>query len=188
MRPRALTLVALVFLIGACASTGGQQAPEDGGPGPVAQDGAAIAPSRDAGGPLPFAIAVGLGEPGAYLPPLPDETLLLQRGCQGAQHVFTAIRARGTKGALARVEVRVFRTRDGVLVSVPLDVRLPYEPDPYSTGIKRITGLTPVIEVPGDVVGDAVEVRVAVTDDGGERAEGLVRGRVEWGPDSCGRH
>ncbi|MFO0638986.1 MAG: hypothetical protein U0183_07225 [Polyangiaceae bacterium] len=154
----------------------------------MAQDGASSSPGRDSGASLPFAIAVGLGEPGAYLPPLPDETLLLQRGCQGAQHVFTSIRARGPKGNLARVEIRVLRSRDGVLVSVPLDVKLPYEPDPFGERIKRISGLTPVIEVPGDVVGDVVEIRVSVTDDGGERAEGLVRGRVEWGPDSCGGH
>lgn len=184
---RALVLVLGLVLAG-CASATGEPAPMDGGRVPEGEDGAAVAPARDAGGALPFAIAVGLGEPGAYLPSLPDETLLLQRGCQGAQHVFTAIRARGAKGALARIEVRVLRSQDGMLVSVPLDVRLPYEPDPFSAGLKRITGLTPVIEVPGDVVGNQVEIRVAVTDDGGERAEGLVRGKVEWGADSCGAH
>ncbi len=156
----------------------------------------APATSVDSGAPTPstapaapaLKLAVGLGEPGAFVPPLEGEPFALQRGCQGAQHVFTSLRIRGAKGKLARVEVRVHRVDDEALVSVPTDVRLPLEPDAWSDTAARITGLTPVIETPSEVLGRQVLIRVALTDESGARVEGAIRGAVAWGTDSCGRH
>lgn len=133
-----------------------------------------------------FALRVGTGAPGTFEPHDDGAVLLLQRGCQGSQHVFTSLLAEGARGASGRVEIGVYRADDGALVSVPLDVRLPFEPDPSSGTARRITGLTPVIEVPNDVLEREVEVRATLTDDEGRRSSAAMRGPVRWGLDSCG--
>ncbi|HEU4405688.1 MAG TPA: hypothetical protein VFS43_10390 [Polyangiaceae bacterium] len=133
-----------------------------------------------------FPLRVGTGVPGTFEPHEDGAVLLLQRGCQGSQHVFTSLLAEGARGPSGRVEIGVYRADDGALVSVPLDVRLPFEPDPSSGTARRITGLTPVIEAPSDVIEREVEVRAALTDDEGRRANASMRGPVRWGVDSCG--
>ncbi|MBM4380458.1 MAG: hypothetical protein FJ086_14380 [Deltaproteobacteria bacterium] len=115
------------------------------------------------------------------------EGLLMQRGCQGAQHIFTSVRIFQPTPGTANVRVRVVRVSDGLEVSVPLDVTLPLEDDPQGQpGIGAITGLTPVMEVPKEVLGKEVSVHVSVTDAGGALGSGVMTGTVSWGPDSCG--
>jgi len=133
-------------------------------------------------------VAIGTGEPGVFLPAVDGATLDLQRGCQGSQHIFTSVRVAGASGFYARVSVQIVRVDDGAPVSVPFDVRLPFEVDPLSDRVRRVTGLTPVIEVPSDVLERAVEVRVIVSDELGESAHATMRGMVRWGADSCGAH
>lgn len=179
-----LVQVALV----ACSAESGPSVIDASSPLDVTAEGGPAPPiASDASAPR-LKLAVGLGEPGAFVPPLAGEPFALQRGCQGAQHVFTSLRIRGAKGKLARVEVRVHRVHDEALVSVPMDVRLPLEPDEWSDTAARITGLTPVIETPSDVLGREVVIRVALTDESAERVEGSIRGVVAWGTDSCGGH
>jgi hypothetical protein len=117
---------------------------------------------------------------------VPDgETLRLQRGCQGSQHVFTSLRVFGARDERLRVQVRIQRAADEQVVSAPLDLRLPTEEDP-EPGFVRITGLTPVIEAPRDVLGKEVIVSGSVQEQDGAAATATLRGLVEWGPDSCG--
>lgn len=183
----AITIALGAHLLGCSAEPGVATADASSVPAEASADGAPSTVPLDAGAST-LKLAVGLGEPGAFVPPLPAEPFALQRGCQGAQHVFTSLRIRGAKGKLARVEVRVHRADDEALVSVPMDVRLPLEPDAWSDTAARITGLTPVIETPSEVLGREVVIRVALTDESGARAEGSIRGTVAWGTDSCGRH
>lgn len=140
------------------------------------------------GGTAGLNVAIGTGEPGVFLPAVDGATFELQRGCQGSQHIFTSVRVSGASGSYARVGVQIVRVDDGAPVSVPLDVRLPFEVDLLSDRVRRVTGLTPVIEVPGDVLERAVEVRVIVFDERGESAQATMRGMVRWGADSCGAH
>ncbi|RYZ61736.1 MAG: hypothetical protein EOP08_13120 [Proteobacteria bacterium] len=132
--------------------------------------------------------AAGIGEPTIFIPVVAGDVLLLQRGCQGAQHIFTSLRMLDPGQDVGRVAVSVHRESDGLLVSVPLDVRLPLEADPFSDRVRRVTGLTPVIEVPSDVVDQAVEVRATFTTDAGAVHSASFRGVVRWGTDSCGAH
>ena len=144
----------------------------------------AEAPPLTPGTPL----AAGVGEPTVFLPVATNDVLLLQRGCQGAQHIFTSLRMLDPGQDVGRVAVSVHRESDRLLVSVPLDVRLPLEVDRFSDRVRRVTGLTPVIEVPSDVVDQAVEVRATFTTDAGAVHSASFRGVVRWGTDSCGAH
>jgi hypothetical protein len=145
------------------------------------------APGTDAGPPLGLTVEVGTGPRGTAQAVAAGEGLLLQRGCQGAQHIFTSVRMVQPAPGPANVRVRIVRVVDGLEVSVPLDVTLPLEADPRGQpGIGAITGLTPVIEVPKEVLGKEVSVDVSVTDAAGARGSGAMTGTVSWGPDSCG--
>lgn len=165
-------LLLLVLLCqGACGGSPGEDAGPDGGAGvrPAALD-----------------VRVGGGSTGTFQEVIPGAALLLQRGCQGSQHIFTALRARGAAPGALRVSVSVHRSADGALVSVPLDVRLTPEPDPDEADAVRLTGLTPVIEAPREVLGQEVTLTARVSDSARRRGEASLRGVVRWGPDSCG--
>jgi len=132
-------------------------------------------------------VAVGIGERGSFQAIDDDQTLRLQRGCQGSQHIFTSLRVQGAAAGPLQVSVTVLRQADAVVVSTPFTLRLPAEPtdDPQ---VVQITGLTPVIEVPRDVLGKQVTIRAQVESSDGARGSGQLRGSVEWGLDSCGSH
>lgn len=173
-RGRAGLLCAAAALLLAC-----------GGAGP---DGDADRPGGEPADGAGLVVEIGAGAPGVFAPVAPGATLLLQRGCQGAQHVFTSLRARGAARGPLRVAVVITRSDDRQVVSVPLDLRLPAEPDPTDAAAARVTGLTPVVEVPRDVIGREVIVDGAVTDEAGRRGAAQLRGVVQWGPDSCAAH
>ena len=154
---------------------------------PLAPD-ATAAILTDGGAHAPFEIAAGVGEPGAFAIPPTDTPLLLQRGCQGAQHIFVALRTATRPGeAFVGVAVVVRRVADGAVVSTPFAVTLPWELDPLAAGAGRVTGLTPVIEVPRDILEQEAEVEVTATT-ATATASSRFRGLVRWGADSCGGH
>lgn len=132
-------------------------------------------------------VQVGIGERGMFQPARDGETLRLQRGCQGSQHIFTSLHIQPVAPGPLQVSVTVLRQADAAVVSTPLSLRLASEPtsDPQAV---QITGLTPVIEVPRDVLGREVLIRAQVEASDGARGEGQLRGTVEWGLDSCGGH
>lgn len=132
-------------------------------------------------------VTVGIGERGSFQAIDDDQTLRLQRGCQGSQHIFTSLRVQGAAAGPLQVSVTVLRQADAAVVSTPFTLRLPAEPtdDPQ---VVQITGLTPVIEVPRDVLGKQVTIRAQVESSDGARGSDQLRGSVEWGLDSCGSH
>lgn len=132
-------------------------------------------------------VQVGIGERGMFQPAREGETLRLQRGCQGSQHIFTSLRIQPAVPGPLRVSITVLRQADAAVVSTPLSLRLASEPtsDPQAV---QITGLTPVIEVPRDVLGREVLIQAHVESIDGAHGEGQLRGAVEWGLDSCGAH
>jgi hypothetical protein len=157
VRRTALGLVA--SLVVACA-----------GPGP---DGAGLV------------VRAGTGGPGRFDAP-EGGVLRLQRGCQGAQHVFTSVRVEGAAPEEPfELRVTIHRKLDGALVSVPLVVKVPLEADPEVAGAVRATGLTPVVESPRDVLDEAAELRVEVLADDGREGRAVLEGVVKWGPDAC---
>jgi hypothetical protein len=153
-----------------------------------------VPPSRDAA--LDAAIdaaqapsvELATGGPGEFIPVTDGQQVLLQRGCQGSQHVFFSLRARGIAFAEAPwIALSVLREEDQRAVSSRYELRLPLTARGDGSG--EITGLTPVIEDPRDVVGRSV-VMVAVVEDATRsvRAEARRRVTVAWGPDSCRPH
>jgi len=135
-------------------------------------------------GTVGLAVTVGTGALGEFVPHEDGQTLRLQRGCQGSQHVFTSVRVNGAAGARITVGVRIVRVSDGLLVSVPFELRLPFDAD-APPGVRQITGLTPVIEDPADVLDQEVRVEVFVRDDSGAEARGAMRGPAAWGTTAC---
>ena len=131
-----------------------------------------------------LAFTVGTGAPGEFVSHEDARTLRLQRGCQGAQHIFTSIRVNNAVGERIIVGIRITRGSDARLVSVPLELRLPFD-NVAPAGVHQITGLTPVIEDPADVLDQEVRVEVFVRDDSGAEAHGSMRGRVAWGNTAC---
>ncbi|MBL8678140.1 MAG: hypothetical protein JNK05_03200 [Myxococcales bacterium] len=162
------------------------------GPAASAEDASVDAQARDAGGaPLDAAAAtleLGTGDPGIFRSVTDGQQVLLQRGCQGAQHIFFALRGEGFSITEApRLELSVVREEDGAVVSSPYSLRL--APMVVRDGVAEWTGLTPVIEEPRLVVGRSARMRATIED-----ASRTVRVTVErrvsvvWGPDSCRPH
>lgn len=145
-------------------------------------------PCQDAASaPRSLQVLVGIGERGVFQAVPDGETLRLQRGCQGSQHIFTSLHIQPAVSGSLHVSVTVLQKADAKVVSAPLSLRLAAEPtnDPQAV---QITGLTPVIEVPRDVLGREVLIRAQVESSDGARGSGQLLGVVEWGLDSCGGH
>ncbi len=122
----------------------------------------------------------------------PSAPLLLPGACAAVSVEKRACILRRCEFNLRRpgslqVSVTVSRQADGVVVSAPLSLRLPAEPsdDPHAV---QLTGLTPVIEAPRDVVGHEATIRAKVTSSDGTHGEDPLQGTVAWGLDSCGGH
>ncbi len=130
-------------------------------------------------------LQLGTGSHGVFAAHQNGDVLRLQRGCQGAQHIFTSLRVKSPGSGLFHVSIKIFRSEDRKLVSVPIDLRLPAEPDP-EPGFVRITGLTPVVEVPRDVIGKSVQVEGIIELPNSQSGQATMSGSVEWGLDSCG--
>lgn len=145
----------------------------------------AVACGAEASGGSGLLVRAGTGGPGRFDAP-EGAVLRLQRGCQGAQHVFTSVRVEGAAAEEPfELRVTIHRKRDRALVSVPLVVRVPLEADPEVSGAVRATGLTPVVESPRDVLDEAAELRVEVLADDGRAGRAMLEGVVKWGPDAC---
>ncbi|HEY8426921.1 MAG TPA: hypothetical protein VIL20_01045 [Sandaracinaceae bacterium] len=106
-------------------------------------------------------------------------TLGLVSGCQGAQHIWTSVRARGLDPQSPLLEVAVRRDSDGLLMSQVFRVRVSLEPV-ACTDYAEVVGLTVVIPEPDLAIGEDLTMRVAITDRE-ERTASVVRPiRTEW--------
>ena len=172
--------MALAACLSSCAATSSNAAIEAGDAGPVldAVTADASEPEHD----------LGTGEPGQFVRVSDGQTVLLQRGCQGAQHIFFSLRSRGVRiDTPAWITLSVSREGDGRVVSSAYSLRLMVTST--SDGVGALTGLTPVIEEPSDVLGQWVAME-ALMEDGAraQRASARRRVMVRWGPDSCRPH
>lgn len=109
----------------------------------------------------------------------------LHRGCQGSQHVFVSVRVRGPSTGRIVVSLAIRRTRDGEQVSLPFELRLPFESSP-TEDVREQLGLTVVVPVPSDVVDEEVTIEGEVRDEVGREASAVRRASVRWGADACG--
>ncbi len=143
-------------------------------------------PTVDAGMPRVLSLELGTGGPGTFAAVDAGQQVLLQRGCQGAQHIFFSLRATGVVSERPRLTLRVERVVDGRVASLAYSLPLPYQ---RVRGVPYVewTGLTPVIEEPADVLNVPVRMRARIDDDG-LSAEATREVTARWGPDSCRPH
>ncbi len=140
----------------------------------------------DAGMVRILSLELGTGGPGTFAAVEPGQQVLLQRGCQGAQHIFFSLRATGVVSERPRLTLSVERISDGRVASLAYSLPLPYQ---RVRGVPYVewTGLTPVIEEPADVLNVPVRMRARIEDDG-RSAEATRDVTARWGPDSCRPH
>lgn len=161
-------LVLLLVASGACTA-GDEDTPDD----------------SDAGGTTPrFEVRIGTGHEWTAF--ADGDTLWLQRGNQGAQHVLVSVRAWPTVDEVFDVDVRFVRERDDEVVSLPYVRRLPWEVFVEDRG--EMTGMTPVVADPTDIVGEDITIEVDLVDALGQRAEIRRRAAIVWGPDDDEPH
>ncbi|HYI01200.1 hypothetical protein [Hyalangium sp.] len=132
----------------------------------------------------PMSLELGTGR--QQFTPLNDgDTLGLQRGCQGGQHIFVSLRAWGLPPEPVMVELSLTRTEDEQKVSSPFRVRYLFAQGNDLDAPDELTGLLLVIPEPDKAVGRAVRVTAAVQTDPGDRATHVRTGTLQWGADAC---
>jgi hypothetical protein len=118
--------------------------------------------------------------------PLTDgDTLRVQRGCQGGQHIFVSLRAWGLPPEPVMVELSLTRTEDELKVSLPYRVRYLFTQGSTSDAPDELPGLLLVIPEPDKAVGKEVRLTAAVQTDPGDRATHARTGTLQWGADAC---
>lgn len=128
-----------------------------------------------------FVIELGLGAR-EFVAATTGDRAPLQRGCQGAQHVWISLRSPAlAPGDHANV-LRAVRVRDGAEVVPTHTLELPWEAGPAGA---ELVGVTLVMFDPVAVVGELVDLHAEVVAPDGRVGRAVLRIRVEWGPDAC---
>ncbi|MCZ7683954.1 MAG: hypothetical protein M5U28_36375 [Sandaracinaceae bacterium] len=112
------------------------------------------------------------------------DTLQLVAGCQGAQHIWTSVRAWGLDPRGTILDVSVTRDSDEMLVSQTFRVRVSLEPV-AGTDYAQVSGLTVVVPEPDLAIGEALTMRLSVTDMEGRTATDERPIMLEWGESAC---
>lgn len=147
------------------------------------------------------ALRIGASPPGEFREYLSGDTMLLQRGLQGAQHIYVgAALPNRAPGTILRVQARLFSVGDGIddasaLASLPLNFDVTLEE--AATGDSEqnsahdwtyITGLLLVVPDPQLVMGSEAHLEICVTENDDEALCEEYRGVVRWGPDDFTPH
>ena len=126
-----------------------------------------------------FDVILGTGRE-TYVPIVNGETMYLELGNQGLQHVLVSIRLPGLPQDRYLVDFRLVRN-DGVAVSEPARVRLPFNMMPDGSGVELL-GYTLVVAEPSLGVGHDGVLRVTVEGPDEEVAADERNVHVEWAP------
>ncbi|MCP3059698.1 hypothetical protein LXT21_13000 [Myxococcus sp. K38C18041901] len=132
----------------------------------------------------PPRVAVGVGRPGQYIPVKAGDTLRLQRGCQGSQHVFVSLQAWNLEPLSATVSLSLTRRSDGQRVSLPYQLRLPFEPA-NTQRPAMLSGLLLVVPEPSEALGEPVTLEARLEDAQGQSSTDTREGVIQWGADAC---
>jgi len=126
-----------------------------------------------------FGVVLGTGR--NRLMPLSDgDVLYLELGHQGLQHVLVSIRLSGLPQDRYVVDFQLIRD-DGIAVSEPARVRLPFVALSDGSGVELL-GYTLVVVEPALGIGRDAVLRVSVEGPNGEFGRDERRVRVEWAP------
>ena len=126
-----------------------------------------------------FDVILGTGRE-TYVPIVNGETMYLERGNQGLQHVLVSIRLPGLPQDRYLVDFQLVRN-DGVPVSEPARVRLPFNTMADGSGVELL-GYTLVVADPALGVGYDGVLRVTVEGPDDEVAAYQRNIHVEWAP------
>lgn len=182
-RLQASRLIALaVAVFGLLGTTGlGACGSESPAPGPDAAD--TVEPDGEVNDAVTLRMEVGTGARDAFRSFEEGETLLLQRGLQGSQHVYVSLRIRDAAAGPLEFVIEIRRERDGEVVGGPYGhpVEMHRMLD-ANTG--EVSGLTPIVPYPDEILDEDVQIRVSVTD-AEERSVTVTRhAHIVWGPDA----
>ena len=86
-----------------------------------------------------------------FVPVEPGATVDLVAGCQGSQHVWTALRAQGIDRRGTIVDLALIRDRDEEVVSQSFRVRVSMMEVPGETYVE-LTGLTLIVPTPDETL------------------------------------
>jgi hypothetical protein len=144
------------------------------------------------GGPLPDAIGaellIGTGGIDCYLPLEDGDVAYLARGCQGSQHVWISLRARGLDLRSPLIQMRGVRASDASDEIGPVvQTRLTFDPIEGEDWF-ALDGMRILVPEPDAVAGEEVVLGVRVREN---RSPGITverekRVTLEWGPETCG--
>lgn len=112
------------------------------------------------------------------------ETLDLVAGGQGAQHIWTSVRAWGLDPRGTILDLTVTRDRDGMRLTQTFHVRVSLEPI-EGTDYAQVQGLTLIVPEPDQAIGEDLTMRLSVTDMTGRMATDERPIRVEWCETEC---
>jgi len=137
-------------------------------------------------GPVPGdpTLELGIGE-GRFASFEDNQTLDLVRGCQGAQHVWTALRATGLDPRGTIIDLSMRRAADDVVVSQAFVVRVSLDPVGGEDGVAEVYGLQLVVPEPDQAIGQDLFMRATVTDRAGVEVFDERPMRVDWGDGGC---
>ncbi|MEZ4432317.1 MAG: hypothetical protein R3F65_07880 [bacterium] len=124
-------------------------------------------------------LVLGLGER-SLMPVDAGDEAPLQRGCQGAQHIWVSLHAPTLAPGTWPLTLTLVRA-DGVVVVPPYTID--YDWRAADEGAELI-GVTLVVFDPLAVVGELADIEATVSA-GGETGRARLRVRVAWGPDAC---
>lgn len=131
--------------------------------------------------PSDFVVELGLGAR-AFDDVQTGDVAPLQRGCQGAQHVWISLRSPDLDPGDFANTLRAVRVRDGEEVVPSHTLDLLWEP---SESGAELIGVTLVFFDPVAVVGELVDLHAEVETPDGRVGRTVIRVMVEWGPDAC---
>jgi len=128
----------------------------------------------------PFDMILGTGRE-TYVPIVDGETLFLELGHQGLQHVLVSVRLFGLPQDRYFVDFQLVRN-DGVTVSEPAYVRVPFNDMADGSGAELL-GYTLVVADPELAVSHDAVLRVAVEGPEGGIVMDEREVHVEWAPE-----
>lgn len=142
-------------------------------------------PAEDASVPmLDPVLELGVGE-GRFTSFEDGQTLDLISGCQGLQHVWIAMRGQGIDPRGTLVDLSFRRASDDVMVSQVFRVRISMQPVDGMPGVYELYGLTLIVPMPDDAIGQDLLLSATVTD----RDDVMIMDerpvRIDWGEGGC---
>lgn len=123
-------------------------------------------------------VEVGTGR--AFTPVENGDTLELNNGGQGSQHVYVSMRVWELTNPNAEVKLSLERVSDGESLSAPYKVNLRFIHPPSASEPSLLEGLLLVVQDPSESVGREVRLTASFENDDGEHGSDSRTGTLQW--------